>query len=167
MLVKAFDKLYSLTDPEMIPAVFGVIYWMFSYDSKFRRNIKDHKERLRAVKSFVPRGGEVSISRDMKNAMDVFADLYTEESMDVYFVMFDNLTKLKDYAKGMELRMPPDTSEEDANFINIVDYKEFTAVNEQLPKAELLLSTFETRLRNEALAQIDVYGGGSLGMYED
>ncbi|MCK5789170.1 MAG: hypothetical protein KAH32_09230, partial [Chlamydiia bacterium] len=94
-------------------------------------------------------------------------DLYTEESMDVYFVMFDNLTKLKDYAKGMELRMPPDTSEEDANFINIVDYKEFTAVNEQLPKAELLLSTFETRLRNEALAQIDVYGGGSLGMYED
>ena len=167
MLIKTFDKLFNSTKPEMIPAVFGVIYWMFSYDSKFRREIKERKDRLRAVKNFVPRGTDVSITREVKAAMDVFEDLYSDESMDVYFVMFDNLAKLKEYARGMELRMPADVSEEDAVLINIVDYKEFAAVTAQLPIAEALLATFETRLRDEALAKVDVYGGGSVGMYEN
>jgi hypothetical protein len=172
MAINEFRKLYEHIPIDLLPSAFGIIYYMYSYDSRFRRTISDHKERLREVKKFVHKGNDVPISRYMKEAMQVFKSLYDETSMSAYFVLFDNLQKLKEYARSMLLRLPPEWSADAETYKDeiasaiLVDYKEFASINEQIPKTETLLKEFELKLKDEVLANIAAYGGGDIGYYE-
>jgi hypothetical protein len=172
LAIAEFRKLYERTPADQLPSAFGIIYYMYSYDSKFRRTISDHRERLREVKKFVHKGNDIAISRYMKEAMQVFESLYDETSMSAYFVLFDNLQKLKEYARSMLLRLPVDWTK-DADLYKdeidsaiLVDYKEFSSINEQIPKTEALLKEFELKLKDEVLANIAAFGGGDIGYYE-
>ena len=162
MLIDVFYKLYESTTPSMVPAVFGVIYWMYSFDSKERRDIEDERDRIRAVKKKVPNGSSVSITREMRRAMDMFRDLYDEDKLSLYFTMHNNVMKLKSYADNMVLVKPEEGDTESV----LVEYKEFTTINELLPKQEKLLADFEETLKGHAAQQLSIYGGGRLGAYE-
>jgi len=169
MMIEKFRKLYERTAPDMVPSVFGVIYFMYSFDSKFRRLIDDKKERYKAVKNFIYKGNDIKIDRYFREASELFEEIYSESSMDAYFVLLENLNKLKEYARAMVLRYPPEIlgDKEAMQEYNVVDYKEFSSINEQIPKTEQLLKDFELRLKDEILANISVYGGGDVGFYEN
>lgn len=180
-MIADFRELYdSYKDPEVGMAAFSIMYYMYHFKSHFLEDFPDEKERFREVQKFVFKGTEVVWAR-IKIALETYKSLYDKEAVSTYLIMKNNVEKLKQYAKRMTL-VPveepsdvPDIQEDgtvkpkitDPNGPIYVDFKEFIAVNSVLPKQQEELDKYESRIIESVKNQIDVYGGGMLGAYEE
>lgn len=174
LMIDAFAKVYrKFPDKELAMAHFSVMYFMYNFDSIFLRDYEVEKERIAAVKKFIDRGSEVAIDRTMRKALDVYREIYFDDTTSMYLVMRRNVDKLKDYADKMVLISPLATIDPDSEFVPLpgidfilVESKEFTTINSILPKQQEELVKFETRLVSNTKTKIDIYGGGTKGAYE-
>jgi len=173
--VREFRELYdyyykTLSNPERGQAAFGVLYYMFNFDSDFLFEYEDEAERLKAVKAFVYKGEEVTNIKVFKRAVERYKSLMDASQTKAYVVMKQNFIKLRDYASRIVLSpVREDVSDPDYDPLTApiqVDYKEFSAVNTLLPKQEEELRKFKETLQKHMVNEIDVYGGGDLGAYE-
>jgi hypothetical protein len=175
MMISAFRVFYdSFEDSDLAMSYFSFMYYMYAFDSAYLRNIEDESKRIGEVKKFVHRGSELKVSREVRKVMNVYKEIFIEESVSMYLVMRTNVEKLKKYANKMCLFDPNAGAEEGDSTILVpgldyvlVDSKEFTTVNSMLPKQQEELDKFEVHLLQTVKNKIDIYGGGSLGAYED
>lgn len=176
-LIMALRKLYeTIGDHDLAISHFGVLFYMYHYDSTYVREIEDESKRLAEVKKFVHRGNEVKVTRTMRKAMDVYKEIYVDDAAGTYLIMRRNATKLREYADKMVLFTPPIftdnvlEAEEGVPVVGqdffLVDSKEFATVTNLLGKQQEEIDKFEVHLRESAKSKIAVYGGGSLGAYE-
>jgi len=178
-IIKDFRDLYNyytakLNNEERAMAAFAVIYYMHYFDSRFLLEFKDLKERFKQVKAFVYKGDEINRIKIFDKAEKTYIKLMDEEQTGLYVVMKANVTKLKEYAADMTLiKVTTPNAEGDSEDTitevqgNYVSYKDFTAINSSLPQQEEDLRKFKDRLQKHFVSEVDVYGGGSLGVYED
>lgn len=178
-MIADFRELYdSYKDPEVGMAAFSIMYYMYHFKSHFLEDFPDEKERFKEVQKFVFKGTEVVWAR-IKIALETYKSLYDKEAVSTYLIMKANVEKLKEYAKRMTLvrvaEPSPDMQENGAVVHSVVDpdgpiyvdFKEFIAVNSVLPKQQEELDKYESRIIESVKNQIDVYGGGMLGAYEE
>ncbi len=178
-MIDIFANLYSSygTDTELAMSAFSVMYFMYNFDSDYLRRYSDERKRLVAVRKFVRRGSDIKITWILRKAMDLYKEIYTEDSGSMYLIMYENVQKLKHYASIMVLISPligmkADTDEEKENLpVSGVDYilvesKEFVTINSMLPQQQRELDAFEIKLMQIIKNKIDIFGGGKLGAYE-
>lgn len=172
-MISAFRIFYdSFEDKDLAMAYFSFMYYMYGFDSFYLRHFTEEQKRIAEVKKFVHRGSEIKVSRPVRKVMDVYKELFTEEASAMYLVMRENLEKLKKYAAKMVLFDPNIDDEAQGILLAGKDYvlvesKEFAQVNSLLPKQQEELDKFEVHLLQSVKNKIDVYGGGSLGAYEE
>ncbi len=173
--IKEFRELYKyyyeqLKRPERGEAAFGILYWMYHFDSDFIFKYPDEAERLKHVKAFVYKGNEVTDTKVFRAAKERYKSLMAEDQTNAYIVMKKNFIKLREYASRITLApVMEDTSNPDYNPAEapiLVDYKEFSAVNSLLPKQEEELRKYKEALLKHMSNAMDIYGGGTLGAYE-
>jgi len=173
--VKEFRDLYNyyytkLKKPDRGIAAFGIMYFMYNFDSDFLADYEDEDERFEHVRKFVYFGEEVTRIKLFEAAVSRYKSLVENSQTYAYVVMKNNFKKLREYAKRITLVDPrADTSDPDydPNTVDLfVDYKEFAAINTLLPKQEEELRRFKETLQKHITNEMDLYGGGSLGAYE-
>lgn len=166
LLIKDFRKLHDkfTKDLDLQTAHFGVMYYMYHFDSRFVWLYRDDKvKRLAEVRKFLHRGKDVKISPDMLKAMRLYELLYNEESVSMYVTMRDNIIKLRTYMKNAVLSLPP---EDEVSDEILVDSKELIMLTKEIPDQWKRLDKFEKDLLEYTKANLDIYGGGSVGVYE-
>lgn len=176
--IRVFRSLYDyytikLNSEERAIAAFGVLYFMYYFDSKFLLEYEDEELRLQHVREYVHLGSEINDTKVFKEARDLYKELSNTVQVQTYLTMKKNISKLILYAQSMILHRPSvnaDIMEGDEEPIQddtvLVDHKEFSAVNSSLPKQQEDLKKYKTTLILDMQEQIDVYGGGELGAYE-
>ena len=180
MQILDFRELYNyyavkLNNEERAMAAFGVLYYMYYFDSRFLDLHEDETDRLKAVKEFVYKGSEITKIKVFAKAAETYKKLMDEEQTMNYVVMKANVKKLRDFAKAMVLMKDEEqqTQEEKENDVPAkkstgikVRLKEFLETNSALPKQEEDLTKFKERLLKHFDSQVDIFGGGSTGAYE-
>lgn len=177
MLIKSFRDLYNyytvkLKDEERAMAAFGVLYYMYYFDSQYLIDYPDEEERLKAVKKFVYKGDQINQTKIYKEAVETYKGLMDEDQTSFYTVMKANTFKIKEYAEDMVLTTGANTGESENNDTDIpvkgvkVSFTEFIKVNSTLPEQEELLRKFREKLQRNFKSEIDIYGGGDIGEYE-
>lgn len=175
MMVKDFRELYNyyagkLDNHNRAMAAFGVLYYMYYFDSHFLLDYPDESDRLKAVKAFVYLGGDISSTKVFKKACITYQDLMDQEQSANYVVMKRNVRKLREFAQAMVLIKEDEPADgEDRESVSTtvkVRLKEFLETNSALPKQEEELRKFKERLQKHFNSQVDIYGGGTIGAYE-
>lgn len=180
MMVRDFRGLYKyytdkLNDEERAMAAFGILYYMYFFDSQFLLDYPDDMDaRLAAVKQFVYKGDKINTdTKVFRKAAETYCGMMDQEQSEAYVIMKGNFNKLKQYAKAMVLVQEDSPTEgearEDVAPISQgirVTFKEFTSVNASLPDQEKALNDFKSRLLQHFKSEIDIYGGGEMGAYE-
>lgn len=173
LLIKDLKALYNKhkKNHEVAMAHFATMYYMYHFDSRFLwlyRN--DEVTRLREVRKFVANGKDVKICNTMQRAMKTYKQLYGEESVSIYLTMKDGFEKYKKYLDRAVL-VAPNPAEiehlppEEQPFL--IEAKELMALNKAIPEQWKMLDKFKRELEEFAKAEVDIYGGGELGAYED
>jgi len=165
LLIKDLRDLYEKhkKNPDILNVHFGILYYMYHFDSRFLWEFRDDEvKRYNAIKAFLYKG-RASLKCDvMRRAMRTYKQLYNEESVSLYLTMRDNLAKLKDYMAKTTL-IKPDKSDKESI---LIDSKEMIMLNKGIPDQWTLLDKFEKDLKEYTKANLDIYGGGSVGVYE-
>ena len=167
LLIKDFRKIYDKfrKDPDLQVAHFGVMYYMYHFDSRFVWKYRDDEvKRLLEVRRFLHRGKDVKMAPDMVKAMKLYSQLYNEESVSMYVTMRDSIVKLRSYMQAAVLVLPKEENPDDPSVL--VDSKELVMLNKEIPDQWKRLDKFEKDLLEYAKANLDIYGGGSVGVYE-
>ena len=180
-IVRPFREMYNyyvgkLDNDDRAMAAFGVLYYMYYFDSQFLIKYPDEEERFKEVKKYVYRGEEISRIKVFEKAEEAYKELMDQEQTALYLVMKKNVDKLKDFAERMVLVKPQVKLEEDedGNLVPkedeeghiLVKLTDFMTTNSSLPKQEEELRAFRERLQQHFKNKMDVYGGGDLGAYE-
>lgn len=177
LFIKDFRDLYnyynkSLGGHDKAMAAFGIMYYMFFFDSPYLLDYPDEEERFKEVQKFVYKGEEISKIKLLEKAFETYKNLMDLEQVSLYLVMRNNVTKVKVYAENMVLgkkNTGGKKGEEDQirDTTDIpVTFGEFQKVNSSLPNLEEELRLFKDRLMKFMKSSIDIYGGGEQGAYE-
>ena len=165
LLIKDLRNLYEKykDKPDMVQVYFSILYYMYHFDSRFLWKYRDDEvARYNAIKGFVYKGRAGLKCDVMKKAMLTYKMLYNEESISLYLTMRDNLQKMREYMGKTVLIKPKSDDQESI----LIDSKEMVMLNKGIPEQWTLLDKFEKDLMEYTKANLDIYGGGAVGVYE-
>jgi len=159
--IKEFRRLYDYMteqhDVELALSAFAFLHYMYHFDSPFLLSEPDEKKRMTLVKNHVHRGTEIKVAgtRILRAAMDKYQEMYDQEQSSMYMTMHKNVFKLRDYAARMVLTPPIDFDPTLPNAPVLVDYKEFTQVNNLLAVQQAALEDFYNKLKNNVISKMN------------